>query len=94
MDFMVKLFKTVGNNTRIKMLEILLGRSRLTADAFAETLKIPRATACRNLKILERMDFVKGQRNHIEVFYSLNRDRRLSYNETIIELVRKRHAQT
>ncbi len=89
MNFLLKLFKALANKTRLRMIEILLDRSALTADEFSEMLNIPRATACRNLKILEREDLIKGVRRNVLVYYSLNRDKNRSFNEALIELIKK-----
>lgn len=72
------------------MVEILLKENALTADDFSDMLNIPRATACRNLKLLERVDLVKGVRINIEVFYSLNRRKNRPYNECLIRLIKER----
>jgi len=90
MNMLLKLFKALANKTRLRMIEILLEKNGLTADDFSDVMNIPRAIACRNLKILEREDLVKGERINVEVYYGLNRDRARAYNAAIIEMIRKR----
>ncbi|MEO0166512.1 MAG: winged helix-turn-helix domain-containing protein [candidate division WOR-3 bacterium] len=92
MNFLLKLFKGLANKTRLRMIEILLDKKALTADDFSEILNIPRVTACRNLKILEREDLIKGERINVQVYYSLNRDKNRPYNAALIALIKKKKA--
>ncbi len=93
MDLLLKLFKTLANKTRLRIIEILLEKNALGADDFSDILDIPRATACRNLKLLERVDLIKGKRMNVDVYYSLNRDKNRPYNEILIELIKKRKSK-
>ncbi len=90
MDLLLRLFKALANKTRLKMLETLLKQQALTADDFSELLNIPRATACRNLKLLERVDLVKGVRMNVVVYYSLNQHKSRPYNQILIGLIKRR----
>lgn len=90
MNLLLKLFKTLANKTRLRMVEILLKQNALTADDFSDKLNIPRATACRNLKLLERVDLIKGERMNVAVFYSLNRSKNRPYNKVLVELIKMR----
>ena len=90
MDLLLRLFKTLANKTRLKMVETLLKQQALTADDFSELLNIPRATACRNLKFLERVDLIKGARMNVVVYYSLNRAKNRPYNKILIDLIKRK----
>ena len=90
MDLLLRLFKALANRTRLKMLETLLQKQALTADDFSDILNIPRATACRNLKLLERVDLIKGARMNVVVYYSLNRAKNRPYNKSLIDLIKRR----
>ncbi len=90
MDLLLRLFKTLANKTRLKMVETLLKQQALTADDFSDILNIPRATACRNLKLLERVDLIKGARMNVTVYYSLNRAKNRPYNNILIDLIKRK----
>jgi len=93
MDFLTQLFKSVANERRIQMLTLLLDGNEIPIEEIASRLKIPEATCCRNLKILERVHLVRSHRRRGRVFYSLNTSRTYFYNKTIIDLLKRRKAE-
>lgn len=93
MDFLTQLFKGVANERRLKMLELLLDEKEVPIEEIASRLKIPEATCCRNLKILERVHLVRSHRQSGRVFYSINSSQGYLYNRTIIDLIRRKKAR-
>jgi DNA-binding transcriptional ArsR family regulator len=92
MDFLTQLFKGVANERRLEMLELLLDEKEVPIEEIASRLKIPEATCCRNLKILERVHIVRSHRRNERVFYSRDDAQGFFYNRTIIDLIRRKKA--
>ena len=93
MDFLTQLFKSVANERRLQILGLLMGDKEIPLDEIAGRLKIPEATCCRNLKILERVHLVKSHFRNGRVFYSINASSDYVNNKTIIELIGKRKSK-
>lgn len=75
MDYLLQLFKGVANQTRIRFIEMLLNNKKYTIEELSEKLRIPIATCCRNLKILEKVYLVESRRSKGFVFYRLQPDK-------------------
>ena len=54
MDYVLQLLKAFANERRLQIVKLLLKKGELFIEEIAEELKIPLATCCRNLKILEK----------------------------------------
>ena len=89
MDYLLQLFKGVANERRMKLIKLLLDKGEMYIEDIAAELKIPLATCCRNLKVLERVYMVKSRRKNGRVLYQLNNPTKHSYNKTIIELIKR-----
>ena len=90
MDYLLQLFKGVANQTRIKIVELLLDNKEHTIEELSEKLRIPIATCCRNLKILEKVYLVESKRRKGFVFYRLHNPTKHIYNKLLIELINLR----
>jgi len=90
MDFLTQLFKGVANERRMQILELLLDGEEIPIEEIASRLKIPEATCCRNLKIMERVHLVRSHRRSGRVLYSINTAQGYFYNKTIIDLIRRK----
>jgi len=89
MDYLLQLFKGIGNERRMRMVELLLNKGEMYIEDIASTLKIPKATCCRNLKILERIYMLNSKRKNGRVLYSLNNPTKHPYNRSIISMIKK-----
>lgn len=89
MDYLLQLFKGIGNERRMKLVELLLDRGEMYIVNIATILKIPLATCCRNLKVLERVYMVKSRRKNGRVLYQLNNPTKHPYNKPILKLIKK-----
>ena len=89
MDPLVKVFKAVGNDTRLSMLRLLFREGELPTEIIAKKLSIPRATTCRNLKILERVDLVKNRRWKVDVYYSINTTVIQDAHKILLDLIKE-----
>jgi predicted transcriptional regulator len=61
-DYLLQVFKALANDRRLQTIELLLDRGDLPIEGIASRLKIPLATCCRNLKVLERTYLVSSRR--------------------------------
>jgi len=90
MDYLLQLFKGVANDRRIKIIELLLKHGEMYIEEISSKLKIPSATCCRNLKVLERVYLVSSRRKNGRVLYKLNNPAKHPYNRLIVNLIKKR----
>ena len=87
MDYLLQVFKALAHDRRLRIIELLSERHELTIEVLSSELKIPFASCCRNLKILERVYIVKSRRAGGYVFYSLNKPDDHIYNRHILDMV-------
>lgn len=90
MDFLVRLFKSVSNEKRVKMVKSLIANGETLLETIVRELKLPYKTVARNLKILETAGLVKSRIEKGSVYYSLNEGADLPYNQVLSNLIRKR----
>jgi DNA-binding transcriptional ArsR family regulator len=91
MDFLIKIFKALANEHRVRLLNILIDSNEKEIAELADQLKLPYKTAARNLKILEQSNLVISRRRQGLVYYSAKNDNRLEYNKMIFKIIKKRH---
>ncbi|MEA1927103.1 MAG: helix-turn-helix domain-containing protein [Candidatus Auribacterota bacterium] len=90
MDYLVRIFKSVANETRIRLLEVLLDSKEETLESLSHTLRLPYKTASRNLIILEKAMLIRRRRWGGKIYYSVEKSLRLIYVRGILNLVKKR----
>jgi len=83
----VKLFKALSDETRIRILKVLLERECCVCEVM-QALDITQSRASRNLAILEDAGFVKSRRDGLWIVYSIDERRMNSYAAPLIELLR------
>ena len=91
MDFLIKIFKALANEHRVKLLHTLMMKGEREISELAHEIGIPYKTAARNLKILEHTNLVISRRWQALVYYSLRNERGLQYNKTLYNLILKRY---
>jgi DNA-binding transcriptional ArsR family regulator len=69
-----EVFKVLGVETRIKIVELLKTRGPLGVNALAETLGISPAAVSQHLKVLRHAGLVTPQRKGYWIPYSLNEE--------------------
>jgi ArsR family transcriptional regulator len=94
MDLLQKVFKAVANEKRLKMLALLLKNREMELKDIYTNLKIPQATASRNLKILEKNRFLSSRYERGRVFYSLIESDEFPYNKAVLNSIKKRKRET
>jgi len=92
MDFLIKIFKALANENRVRMINLLLDGKEKEIGVLADTLKLPYKTVARSMKILEHTNLVGSRRWGGYVYYVLKRDAGLEYNKFIYEMVKKRYS--
>jgi len=91
MDFLIKIFKALANEHRVKLLHILMKKGEKEISELAQEISIPYKTAARNLKILEQTNLVISRRWQGLVYYSLRSEPGLEYNKALYNLILKRY---
>jgi len=91
MDFLIKIFKALANEHRVKLLHTLMKKGEKEISELAKEIGIPYKTAARNLKILEQTNLVISRRWQGLVYYSLRSEPGLEYNKTLYNLILKRY---
>ncbi len=89
MDMLLRIYKAVANQKRLDMLALLLKHGTMSLGEVYTELKIPQATASRNLKILEKANFVSSKYRNARMFYSLVNDKRYHFNKVILDSIRE-----
>ena len=69
---LIKEFKAISDETRVRILKLLLGRESLCVCEVMQALNITQTRASRNLGILEEAGFVVSERKGAWVHYSIN----------------------
>jgi len=66
------LYRGLGNQNRLKILQLLKRKKRLSVSELAEELKITIKNTSRNLNILSNLDLVRFQGEQGRVYYFLS----------------------
>lgn len=93
MNVLVRLFKAVANEKRLRIVEALMERKEIALEPLAGYLNLPYKTVARNLKILEKAMLVKSRSSRGNVYYSLETSPKLFYGKAILDLVKKQKAR-
>ncbi len=90
MDFFLRVFKSLANENRLKMVRFLMRNKEVPLETLVSELRLPYKTVARNLKILERAGLVRSRRWRGLVQYSLDTSPGLKYNRAIFDLLKMR----
>ncbi len=84
---LVKVFRALSDETRIRILKVLLERECCVCEVM-QALGISQSRASRNLGILEDAGFVKSRRDRLWIVYSIDGQMVSSYVASLIEMLR------
>ena len=84
---LVKLFKALSDETRIRILKVILERECCVCEVM-QALDISQSRASRNLGILEDAGFIKSRRDGLWIIYSINEQTMDSYVASLIDMLR------
>jgi len=87
MDYLLQVFKALGNKRRFEIIELLLEKKELSLEEIAKQLKIPKNTCCRNLKVLEKVHLINSKIRKGNAYYFLNRPKDHPYNSSLFNLI-------
>jgi len=85
-DF-AKLFRALSDETRIRILKILLERECCVCEVM-QALDISQSRASRNLGILEDAGFIRSRRDGLWIVYSIDEQRMKSHTAQLIKMLR------
>ena len=84
----VKAFKALSDDTRLRILNLLLERECCVCEVM-QALDISQTRASRNLSALYEAGFLKLRKNGLWSLYSIDRDRMKEYTSELVEAVHK-----
>ena len=87
MHELVKVFRVLSDETRIRILKVLLERECCVCEVM-QALDISQSRASRNLGILEDAGFVRSRRESLWMVYSIDEQTVNSYAAALIEMLR------
>lgn len=85
---MVKAFKSLSDETRLRMLNVLMERECCVCEVM-QALEISQARASRNLSALYDAGFLKLRHDGLWSLYSIDKEGLKEYSVDLIEAVRK-----
>jgi ArsR family transcriptional regulator len=74
MKEMTTLFKSLEDETRLRIMNLLLGGSELCVCHMIEVLQLPQSTVSRHLAILKSAGLLKDRRAGVWIHYSIKPD--------------------
>ncbi len=90
MDILQRIFKSLSGKTRLDILLLLLEKGELTVNEIASQLGRKNCSISRNLRILEKDNFVKACHTFRNVYYSIKKDKKYEYNLAVLRILKKR----
>ncbi len=81
-----EIFKVLGVETRVKIIELLKSEGPLGAKSIAESIGITTAAASQHLKILKQAGFVRNERKGYWIPYSINEEALENYREILTQV--------
>ncbi len=85
---LIKVFKALSDETRLRIFKILQERKEVCVCEIMQALNISQSRASRNLGILKDAGFVNDRRDGLWVYYSINNDKVNEYHSAVNELVK------
>jgi len=84
----MRVFRALSDETRIRMLKLLLERDSLCVCEIMQALDISQTRASRNLGILKDAGFLKDERKGLWVHYSIDKEAGNEYCTSIAGLLK------
>ena len=84
---LTKLFKALSDETRIRILKVLMERECCVCEVM-QALDISQSRASRNLGILADAGFVQSRRDGLWIIYSIDKQTVNSYASSLTEMLR------
>lgn len=84
---LIKVFKALSDETRVRILKVLLERECCVCEVM-QALDISQSRASRNLRVLENAGFINSKREGLWIVYSVDEQRLNSYATSLIKMLR------
>ena len=82
-----QIFKALGDETRLRIMALLVGRPELCVCDIMAALELPQSTVSRHLSYLRNTGLVDDRRQGVWMYYTINRER-LQHAATIFDLLK------
>jgi ArsR family transcriptional regulator len=82
-----KLMKALSDETRLRILNILLEKECCVCEIM-QVMNISQSRASRNLRILQDAGLLKARRHGAWIFYSIDRDTANCYSASLVRLLK------
>ena len=83
-----KVFKSLSDETKLRILKILQERDELCVCEIMQALNISQSRASRNLGVLKNAGFITDRREGLWVYYSINKEKANEYHIAVNKLVK------
>jgi len=67
------IFKSLDDETRLRIMSLLLNEDELCVCYLVDVLQLPQSTVSRHLALLKKAGWLKDQREGLWIYYSINR---------------------
>ncbi len=81
-----EMFKVLGVETRVKIIDLLKSQGPLGAKKIAEVVGVTAAAASQHLKILKQAGFVRSERNGYWIPYSIDEEALENCRDVLTEI--------
>ena len=85
---LIKVFKALSDETRLRILKVLEKRNELCVCEIMQALNISQSRASRNLGFLKDIGLVSDRRDGLWVHYSINHEKINQYHQSLNELLK------
>lgn len=73
MKSITDIFKSLGDETRVRLLALLLEQEELCVCYLVDVLQLPQSTVSRHLALLKKAGWLKDRREGLWIYYSICR---------------------
>ncbi len=87
MRYLVKAFKALSDETRLRILNLLLERECCVCEVM-QALDVSQTRASRNLGILEDAGFVESRRDGLWIVHSIDEEGMKRYSADLVEIIK------
>lgn len=90
MQQLIKTFKSMSDEIRLRILKILQNKKELCVCQITQALDISQTRASRNLGILKDAGFVNARREGLWIYYSINKKNINGYHLVLSKFLKNR----
>ena len=73
MENISTIFKSLGDETRLRILSLLMKEEELCVCYLMDVLQLPQSTVSRHLALLKKAGWLKDRREGVWIYYSIDR---------------------